>query len=48
MFVNDKMEIQALLFDKNYWTTSQAREFMKKSGYIPIIKVHTTDKYQRC
>ena len=30
-----------------YWNTSQAHEYLKKSGYNPIKRVHTTDKYHR-
>ena len=39
--------IQAVLFDKNYWNTNQAREYLKKNGKQPIKRVHTTDKYHR-
>ena len=39
--------IQAVLFDKSYWTTNQARNYLNKNGYIPIKRVHTTDKYHR-
>ena len=39
------MNIQAFLFDKSYWNTSNSREYLKIYGYHPIKKVHTTDKY---
>ena len=39
--------IQAVLFDKSYWTTNEARNYLNKNGYIPIKRVHTTDKYHR-
>ena len=39
--------IQATLFDKLYWSTSQARDYLNKYGYHPIKRVHTTDKYHR-
>ena len=39
--------IQAVLFDKSYWNTNQARNYLNKNGYIPIKRVHTTDKYHR-
>ena len=39
--------IQAVLFDKSYWTTNEARNYLNKNGYIPIQRVHTTDKYHR-
>ena len=41
------MNIQAVLFDKNYWNTNDARAQLKASGYQPIKKVHITDKYYR-
>ena len=31
--------IQAVLFNRDYWTTTQAREYLKANGD------HTTDKY---
>ena len=39
--------IQAVSFDKLYWNTSQAREYLNKNVYNPIKRVHTTDKYHR-
>ena len=39
--------IQAVLFDKNYWNTNDARAHLKASGHQPIKKVHITDKYYR-
>ena len=41
------MNIQAVLFDKNYWNTNDARAQLKASGHKPIKKVHITDKYYR-
>ena len=41
------MNIQAVLFDKNYWNTNDARAQLKSSGHQPIKKVHITDKYYR-
>ena len=41
------MSIQAVLFDRKYWNTSQARAHLKASGHQPIKRVHTTDKYHR-
>ncbi len=41
------MSIQAVLFDKNYWNTNDARAQLKASGHQPIKKVHITDKYYR-
>ena len=38
------MNIQAVLFDKNYWNTNDARAQLKASGHQPIKKVHITDK----
>ena len=39
--------IQAVLFNKDYWNTTQARSYLKKTGKQPIKKVHTTDNYHR-
>ena len=39
--------IQAILFDKLYWSTNQALNYLNKNGYIQIKRVHTTDKYHR-
>ena len=39
------MSIQAVLFDRKYWTTAEARAHLKASGHQPIKRVHTTDKY---
>ena len=39
--------IQSVLFDINYWTTPEARQYLNKKGYIPIKRVHTTANYYR-
>jgi hypothetical protein len=39
--------IQAILFNKDYWTTTQARAYLKANGKKPIKTVHTTDNYHR-
>ena len=39
--------IQAILFDKSKFSTAQARKFLKKNGYIPIKRVHTTKTLHR-
>lgn len=39
--------IQAVLFSKNYYTTSQARKWLKKENLKPIKRVHKTNKYLR-
>lgn len=41
------MSIQAVLFDKNYWNSRNARYHLKASGHQPIKRVHITDKYLR-
>lgn len=41
------MKIQALLFDKNKFTTSEAREWLKKHKHKPIKRVHITENYLR-
>ena len=39
--------IQAALFNKDYWNTNQARAYSKENGKKPIKRVHTTDNYHR-
>lgn len=39
--------IQAILFNKDYWNTNEARTYLKKSNKKPIKRVHTTDTYHR-
>lgn len=39
--------IQAVLFDKNYWNTKNARTYLRASNKKPIKRVHTTDNYFR-
>lgn len=41
------MTIQAVLFDKNKWTTVEARNYLKKHRYVPIKYVHKTNDYLR-
>lgn len=41
------MIIQAILFDKRKWTTTEAREWLKKHNYYPIKKVHVTEHFLR-
>ena len=36
--------IQAVLFDENYWNTNQAGEYWKQNGKQPIQRVDATDK----
>jgi len=42
-----KDNIQAVLFDKNYWNTTNARAHLKASNKNPIKRVHITDNYLR-
>jgi hypothetical protein len=39
--------IQAVLFEYDYWTTSSANAWLRKHKLKPIKKVHTTKKYYR-
>jgi hypothetical protein len=41
------MSIQAILFDRDYWDTKRAREYLKEFKFNPIKRVHITDKYLR-
>lgn len=40
-------EIQAVLFDTEYWTPSSARKWLKSHDIKPMKKVHTTENYHR-
>lgn len=37
-----KSAIQAIVFEKRYWTTSKARKWLKKNNLQPIKQVHET------
>lgn len=39
--------IQAVLFDKSIYTTTQARAWLKKEGIQPLKRVDNTEKYHR-
>lgn len=39
--------IQAILFDRDHWTTSSARTWLKKNDHTPIKRAHTTDNFIR-
>lgn len=39
--------IQAVLFDKDRYTTENARAFLVRHGFHPIKHVHVTDNYLR-
>lgn len=39
--------VQAILFDRNYYTLAQTKTFLKRHGLSPIKEVHKTDKYYR-
>lgn len=41
------MQLQAILFDKKYYTTKKAREYLKKHSLNPIKRVHKTENYFR-
>lgn len=33
-------EIQSILFDMNYWSPKEARQWLKQHDFIPIKRVH--------
>ena len=41
------MSIQALLFDKKYYTIRQANAFLKGNNFKKIKPFHITNKYMR-
>jgi|ERR1700744_3905187 len=41
------MSIQAILFDRNYWTDRKARSWLQSHNHIPIKPVHTTSNFLR-
>ena len=41
------MGIQAILFDKKYFTVRQANAFLKGNNFIKIKPFHITNKYLR-
>jgi hypothetical protein len=43
----EKLMLQAVLFDKNYYTPSYARHYLKISKIPRLKKVHETDQYYR-
>jgi hypothetical protein len=40
-------EIQAILFDKNNWTTTSSKAWINSHGYKPIKEVHITNNNYR-
>jgi hypothetical protein len=40
-------DVQAVLFDKRYYTPERAVAWVRKHDYKPLKKVHTTDQYHR-
>lgn len=40
-------EIQAIIFDKNYWSLKQANSFIHLHDFKPIKKMHETKNYYR-
>lgn len=39
--------IQAVIFDKSYWTTQKAITWLHHHQFRPIKRVHTTENYHR-
>jgi hypothetical protein len=44
---NSRFELQAVLFDKNNFTTTSARRWLKDHSLVPIKMVHKTKHYLR-
>lgn len=41
------MVLQAVLFDRFKWSTPDAKKWLKEHSFLPIKKVHITDKFKR-
>lgn len=39
--------LQAILFDKSKWSSTQAMRWLKKYDFVPIKKAHVTKNYRR-
>ena len=39
--------IQSIMFDKYQYTTTEARKWLKRNGYVPIKRVDETKNYYR-
>ena len=42
------MAIQALLFDKQYFTLSEVKQFLRRNNIHLLKQVHSTNTYYRC
>ena len=40
-------EVQSVRFDRRYWTTAEARTWLKKHDFKALKRVHKTDKMLR-
>ncbi|HXS59230.1 MAG TPA: hypothetical protein VN703_00260 [Candidatus Sulfopaludibacter sp.] len=40
-------QIQSIIFNKDYWTKSEARKWLLTHFFLPIKKVHETKNYYR-
>ena len=40
-------DIQALLFDKNYYNKRDIKAFLKRHNLVPCKEIHETQKYYR-
>jgi hypothetical protein len=45
--MNDNKDIQAVLFNKDKWSTNSAKLWLKKHGYKPIKRAHMTENFYR-
>lgn len=41
------MVLQAILFDKDYYTKKEAKKWLSENNYIPIKPVHETSHFYR-
>jgi hypothetical protein len=41
------MVLQAILFDRFKWSTQDAKQWLKEHSFLPIKKVHITNKFKR-
>ena len=40
-------KVQSILFDKDFFTTKEARKWLKNNNFKPIKRVHKTKNYLR-
>lgn len=45
--MNKRKNIQAILFNKQFYTAETSRKWLNKHHFTPIKRVHITDEYLR-